>query len=257
MKTPVSRVTDKVSGVVAGTVSGAAGQVVHVAKTARDVTREVTRDVTRADGRSSRWTEHRAARREELIDAAVAAVTEFGTDVGMDQIAAAAHTSKPVIYRYFADKTELYRAVGDRVVARTIAALQAVRIEESDPRAVLHRTIDAYLELLEDNPLLFRFVTQNRLLAQPGPGESTPAQFSGTVSAALTESLGEQLRSCGLDPTGATPWGEAAVGFIRAAGLWWIDHPNEMTRPILTGYLTDLLWSGAASLFRADSRTGS
>lgn len=245
MKNPVLRVTDKASD----TVTGAAGQVVHVAHAARNV----TRDVTRADGRSSRWTEHRAARREELIDAAVAAVNEFGTDVGMDQIAAAANTSKPVIYRYFADKNELYRAVGERVVRRIVSALHAVRIEESDPQTVLRKTIYAYLELLEDNPRLFRFVTQHRLLTHARPGEPTPAEFSGAVTVALTESLGEHLSSCGLDPAGATPWGEAAVGFIRAAGLWWIDNPDTMTRHGMTAYLTDLLWSGASSLFRADT----
>jgi AcrR family transcriptional regulator len=55
------------------------------------------------DGRSSRWTAHRAARREELIDAAVIAIGRHGASVGMDQLAAIARTSKPVIYRYFLD----------------------------------------------------------------------------------------------------------------------------------------------------------
>ena len=45
------------------------------------------------DGRSSRWDEHRANRREQLIDAAILAVKQYGTDVGMDQIAAAAEKS--------------------------------------------------------------------------------------------------------------------------------------------------------------------
>ena len=43
----------------------------------------------------------------------------------MDQIAAAAATSKPVIYRYFADKNELYRAVTQRVVATVLTTLRA------------------------------------------------------------------------------------------------------------------------------------
>ncbi len=108
-------------------------------------------DQRRVDGRAARWTEHRAARREELIDAAITAVNELGSDVGMDQIAAAASTSKPVIYRYFADKDELYRAVGSRVVRQIVVTLLGVR-DDPDPQAMLRASIDAYLQLLEDNP---------------------------------------------------------------------------------------------------------
>lgn len=205
------------------------------------------------DGRSSRWTEHRASRREELIDAAVAAVGEFGVDVGMDQIAAAAATSKPVIYRYFADKSDLYRAVGERVVASIVAALESVH-DDPDPQAMLHAAIDSYLQLLEDNPNLFRFVTQNRLLGGAAGPAPTPSDFSGAVSTLLTAALAHQLRLCGLDPARAQPWGEASLGFIRAASLWWLEHPDEMTRPQLTEYLAALLWGGAAGVYQSAGR---
>lgn len=205
-----------------------------------------------ADGRTARWAEHRASRRDELIDHAVAAIAEFGSEVGMDQIAAAAGTSKPVIYRYFSDKSELYRAVGQRVIAQIVETLQGVHTSgETDPRVMLRSAIDGYLSLLDENPELFRFVTQNRLLPEVRAGNPTPAEHSDAVSAILTRTLGEQLHACGLDPAGAQPWGEAAVGFIRAASLWWLDHREAMTRAQLTDYLAALLWGGAAGVFQA------
>lgn len=237
MKKPVSRVTER--------VAGAAEQVVIAAKAARDA--------ARPDGRSSRWAEHRAERREDLIGAAIAAINEYGTDVGMDQIAAAANTSKPVIYRYFTSKSDLYRAVGERVIDRLVTTLQRVR-DDPDPQTMLRRAIDAYLQLLGDNPQLFRFVTEHRLLTPTRPGEPTPAEFSSAVAAVLTAPLGAQLRSCGLDPAGAQPWGEAALGFIRAASLWWLDHPEAMTRVQLAEYLAALLWGGAAGVYRSAGR---
>jgi AcrR family transcriptional regulator len=199
----------------------------------------------RVDGRTARWTEHRASRREELITAAVLAVREHGIDVGMDQIAQAAHTSKPVIYRYFADKNELHRAMGERIIGTIVAALDRVR-DEPDPRALVRASIDAYLGLLGEHPELFRFVTHNRVLNEAGP-----AEFSAPVAALLTRALGARLRSLGLDPAAAEPWGEAIVGFIRAASLWWIDHPEAMTRAQLTDYLTALLWGGGAGVFQS------
>jgi AcrR family transcriptional regulator len=214
----------------------------------------------RVDGRASRWAQHRIDRREELIDAAVDAVRRHGSDVGMDQIAHAARTSKPVIYRYFTDKNDLYRAVGDRVIAEIVQALRTVS-PDADPQTLLRASIDAYLQLLEDNPQLFRFVTQNRLLHEARAGEPTAAEFSRPVADVLTAALGEQLRAIGLDPAGARPWGEAAVGFIRAASLWWLDNPGAMTRPQLREYLAALLWGGGAGVFQlagceVDARPG-
>ena len=210
-------------------------------------------DEPRIDGRAARWTEHRATRREELIDAAITAINELGSDVGMDQIAAAASTSKPVIYRYFTDKDELYRAVGSRVVRQIVVTLLGVR-DDPDPQALLRASIDAYLQLLEDNPQLFRFVTQNRVFNEARVGQPAPAEFSHAIVDVLTAALGEQLRTIGLDPAAAQPWGEAAVGFIRAASLWWLDHPQAMTRPQLTDYLAALLWGGGAGVYQSAGR---
>jgi AcrR family transcriptional regulator len=250
VKKPVSRLTEPVADAVTGAVTGALGAIVEPIRRSGRSGRSVVKAV---DGRSSRWTEHRATRREELLDAAVAAVKEFGSDVGMDQIAVAANTSKPVIYRYFADKNELYRAIGKRIIAQIVSALQRIEVGP-DPQVLLHASIDAYLQLLEDNPELFRFITQNRLLNEARTGEPTPTEFSGPVADVLTAALGEQLRAIGVDPSGAQPWGEAVVGFIRAASLWWIDHPTNMTRAELTEYLAALLWGGGAGVYQAAGR---
>src|SRR6476620_9839609 len=64
------------------------------------------------DGRDSRWDSHREARRAELVEAAVAAIDEHGPTASIADIAVSAGVSKPVLYRYFSDKDDLYRAVG-------------------------------------------------------------------------------------------------------------------------------------------------
>src|SRR3954470_2141722 len=67
------------------------------------------------DGRRSRWTEHRRARREDLVVAAVEAVRAAGPDFAVDDVARSAGVSKTVIYRYFTDKDELVDAVLERI----------------------------------------------------------------------------------------------------------------------------------------------
>ncbi len=219
------------------------------------------------DGRSSRWDEHRAQRREQLIDAAILAVKQYGTDVGMDQIAATARTSKPVVYRYFADKGELYRAMGERIIGVILSTLRRAEAGSAaeggadggteggraaaDPRLVLRTGIDAYLGLLEDNPELFRFVTENRALHEAKPGTPTAFEYLRPLARVLGAMLGEHLRDAGLDPGAAQPWGEAMVGFVQAASLWWIEHPTAMDRATMTDYLTALLWGGVAGVLQS------
>jgi hypothetical protein len=139
------------------------------------------------------------------------------------------------------------------VIAQIVRVLRNVA-PDSDPQTLLRASIDAYLQLLAENPQLFRFITQNRLLNEARPGEPTAAEFSRPVADVLTAALGEQLRSIGLDPAGAQPWGEAAVGFIRAASLWWLDHPDTMSRVQLREYLAALLWGGGAGVFQLAGR---
>lgn len=208
---------------------------------------------SRTDGRSSRWVAHRATRREELIDAAIEAVRRHGADVGMDQIAAVAHTSKPVIYRYFTDKNELYRAISRRVVGGVLDALAAVIATDPPPRELMHAGVDAYLRLLERNPELFCFVAAHPLV-HTGPGEEVVTDFSSVVSGMLAGQLRAHLAEIGLDPEFAHPWSESIVGFINAASIWWLANREAMTREQLGDYLGALLWGGAAGVYQSVGR---
>jgi AcrR family transcriptional regulator len=225
-------------------------EVVHGALGALDTKarRGAKTKPSETDGRSSRWTAHRAARRDELITAALVAVTRHGAWVGMDQIASVANTSKPVIYRYFADKNDLYRAVTQRVVGEVLATLVQVTSTNPPPRELIHASVDAYLALLEKNPELYRFVAQHPLVGESTSGGAT--DFSTVVAELLTAQLEAHLREIGLDPDFAHPWGEAIVGFISAASMWWLDHRDVMTRPQLADYLGSLLWGGAAGVYQ-------
>jgi AcrR family transcriptional regulator len=199
------------------------------------------------DGRRSRWDAHRSTRREELLDAAVRAIIRSGADVGLDEIAAGARTSKPVLYRYFADKTDLYRAVTQRVVGTIIATLESVTADRLDARDLIHESVAAYLALLEQSPQLYRFVIRHPYLEDG-------TIFSAVIAEMLAGELAQPLAQAGLDPTYARPWGDAIVGFINAASLWWLDHPGTMTRDHLADYLSALLWGGAAGVHQYAGR---
>jgi len=207
------------------------------------VSRVDARAQSGVDGRSARWAEHRVQRRDGLIDFVVTAVERHGTDVGMDQIAAVAGTSKPVIYRYFADKNDLYGAVGRRVVNDVIDALPPAG-EGTPPRAIFRAWVDAYIAFISERTALYHFISRFR----PSSADTT-TDPNRLMADSIAAQLGRGLALVGSDPALARPWADATLGFVRAAGLWWLDHPDKMTRQALVEYLTTLLWDGAASIY--------
>ncbi len=73
---------------------------------------------TSVDGRTTRWAEHNAQRRRELVEATLRAIRRRGHGIGMDELAAEAGTSKTVFYRHFGDRAGLYAAMTPRMTAR-------------------------------------------------------------------------------------------------------------------------------------------
>lgn len=159
----------------------------------------------------------------------------------MEQVAAAAGVSKPVLYRYFADKSQLWVAVSEVVAARMVDTIAPAIEQVREERGLVEATIDAYLGVIESEPRLYRF-----LIHQSGdPGiHQVIAGTSRQVAAGLARVIGDRLRTLGLDAGPAEPWAYGLVGFVQAVGDWWTTHGQPISRAALTDYLTALLWSG-------------
>ena len=193
------------------------------------------------DGRATRWAAHREQRRDELIRAAIAAIAQYGPDVDMDQVASVAGVKKPVLYRYFADKAELWTAVGDSVARNVLDAVVPAISRVREERALVAATIDAYLGAIDGQPQLYAFVMNRDDM--PGVRQLI-LRSSQTIAAGLARVIGDRLRALGLDSGPAEPWAYGMVGMVQAVGDWWMAHGQPMSRPALTDYLTTLLWQG-------------
>jgi len=176
-----------------------------------------------------------------LVEAAVEAVLRHGPDVDMAQVAAVAGVSKPVLYRYFADKAELWLAVGEHVARVVVDQITPVVARVRAERELVAATIDAYLVAIETGPELYHFLVHRSNV----PG--MPHLIAGaarTVATELARAVGDRLRALGLDAGPAEPWAYGMVGMVQSVGDWWIVHERPISRAALTEYLTALLWNG-------------
>jgi AcrR family transcriptional regulator len=168
----------------------------------------------------------------------------------MEEIATAAGTSKTVVYRHFADRTELHVAVCSRVAASLTARLREAMESTGEPRQMVAAAVETYLAFLEADPELYRFVVQapDRPGGQ-GPGDADPiANLSHLVGDQAAALVAVTLEQAGRDPAAALPWGHGLVGLVRSAADWWLQADRPMPRVELAAHLTDLAWAGLSGV---------
>ena len=190
------------------------------------------------DGRDTRWVEHRRLRRVELVESTLRAIRRQGATVSLDEIAAEAGTSKPVIYRHFGDRPGLYRAVVEKTAQFILDDLQTLvgRERPDDLSGLVRDLANGYLQLVQRDPEIYRFVMSRPLV----DGDLTDDPVAG-----LTMRIGERiaglLRAGGYPQARADTWGHALVGCVRAATDHWIRAGMPRPAEAVATDLADLL----------------
>jgi AcrR family transcriptional regulator len=204
-----------------------------------------------ADARRERWRAHRANRRAEFVEATIRAVGARGPDVGMDEIAAEAGVTKPVLYRHFTDKADLYLAVGTRATDMLMAEIVPALADDGPIYERIRRAVGCYVNFVDEYRELYRF-----LVLRPHPTkQDLVQQDKSKIAEVLAELLGAYLKLFRMDPVVAGPSAHGIVGLVQGAGEWWLDHPDDMNRDQLTNHLTMLIWHGIDGVLRAGGIT--
>lgn len=187
---------------------------------------------TSEDGRATRWANHNATRRRELVEATLRAIRRHGHGVGMDDVAAHAGTSKTVIYRHFGDRAGLYAAVVESVQEFILGNLTGPLAAELPPHELVTSLADAYLAVVEADGEIYRFVA-NRPGDSPDPVLGITNRIGDEVSVAFRRWLAAE----GLDTQAANTWGHGAVGFIWAVADRWILTDLRRPRADVVAYV--------------------
>lgn len=210
---------------------------------------KATQSQGRNDARRERWKGHRQARRAEFVEAAVRAIGSYGAEVGMEDIAAEAGVSKPVLYRHFSDKSDLYLAVGEWGTNLLMERIRPAIEQGGTVRERIERIVSTYLGVIEEYPELYRFVVRRNFADRPV--QTDPVSTEKTIIAnSLSRLLGEYLRSLELDSGGVEAWSHGLVGMVQASGDWWLER-HSMSRDDLTEYLTKIIWFAIDGVLRS------
>jgi AcrR family transcriptional regulator len=195
------------------------------------------------DGRHSRWDDHRETRRAELVEAAVAAIDTNGPAASIADIAASAGVSKPVLYRYFSDKDDLYRAVGHWGADQVVTAIVPTLLGDRPLRERVERACTHYLTLISRHPNVFFLLVEH-------PNNQDPfADGKEMIAAAFARTLSDGLSGLGVDASGAEPWAYGVLGFGLSTGEWWLRR-RTMSKAAVARHLSSFIWNAFEGIAR-------
>ena len=203
----------------------------------------------RTDGRSTRWDAHRAERRERIVDAALELLAESGPEFGLEQVAARAGLSKPVIYRFFGDRATLIDAMGERATSQLAQRMMPALYAELANIVRIRTVIGAFIGFLDESPNAYWLFAR----AASGTGGDVVRAHKQFVASALAGVLSEYIRSAGVEAPAEAEnvWAHGLVGFVQNTAEWWLEH-RTIGRDEVIEQLTTFVWAqidGAGRLY--------
>ncbi len=188
-----------------------------------------------------------AQRRQQLLDIGRELFGQKGFEAtSIEEIAAGADVSKPVVYEHFGGKEGLYAVVVDREMQLLLDRFTSALSEPGHPRELLERAALVLLEYIEDDTDGFR------VLARDAPVTSGAGTFSsliGEVARKVEHILAQQFGSRGYDPRLAELYSQALVGMVALVGQWWLVTRSPDKHEVAM-HLVNLAYNGLAHLER-------
>ncbi|PWD52612.1 TetR family transcriptional regulator [Serinibacter arcticus] len=184
-------------------------------------------------------------RRAQLLDVGRALFAERGFEAtSVEEIAARADVSKPVVYEHFGGKEGMYAVIVDREVERLTSMLTTALAPTRHPKVIVESAALALLDYIEANTDGFRILVRDSPVAQ---ATGTFSSLIGDVATQVEHLLAEQFASRRLDTSTAPMYAQMLVGMIALTGQWWLEARSPDKREV-AAHLVNLAWNGLADL---------
>lgn len=188
-------------------------------------------------------------RREQILATARRRFARTGYEnTSLDDIASSAGVTKPVLYRHFTGKRDLYLAVLDEHLAELIRRLWVALSAAPDPQQRLHDGLQAYLQFVDERADGFRMLVEAGARNDPDTQARLGSAWD-TLADGIARTVGDLLRGAGLDPAGAPIYARALIGMTQSVADWWL-RTKRVPREDLVDYLLALAWRGFDGLPR-------
>ncbi|MEO7071365.1 MAG: TetR/AcrR family transcriptional regulator [Nostocoides sp.] len=184
-------------------------------------------------------------RREQLIEVGRKLFADKGFEgTSVEEIAAAAGVSKPVVYEHFGGKEGLYAVVVDREIAALLGSITVALTAPGSSRQLLERAALALLDYVEGSADGFRILVRD---SPPGQTTGSFASLMSDVASQVEYILADMFKRQRLDAKTAPLYAQMLVGMVALTGQWWLDQ-RRLKKADVAAHLVNLAWNGLSHL---------
>ncbi|MCX4660756.1 TetR family transcriptional regulator [Streptomyces sp. SID4919] len=185
-----------------------------------------------------------AERRQQLLEIGRTLFAAKGFEgTSVEEIAAKAGVSKPVVYEHFGGKEGLYAVVVDREMRRLLDGVTG-SLTAGHPRELLEQAAFALLDYIEEYTDGFRILVRDSPVAQ---STGSFASLISDIATQVEDILAGEFKSRGFDPKLAPLYAQALVGMVALTGQWWLDV-RKPKKSEVAAHLVNLAWHGLDGL---------
>ncbi|TDC92324.1 TetR family transcriptional regulator [Nonomuraea deserti] len=183
-------------------------------------------------------------RREQLVRISRTLFAEKGFDgTSIEEIAATAQVSKPVVYEHFGGKEGVYAVVVDREMQKLLGMITEA-LAASHSLIKLERAALALLQYIEESSEGFRILVRDSHAAS---GTGTFASLISEIASQVEDVLADEFAARGYEPKLAPMYAQMLVGMVALTGQWWLDV-RKPGREEVAAHLVNLAWNGLTGL---------
>lgn len=143
----------------------------------------------------------------------------------MEDIAEAAGVTKPMLYRHFKSKRDLYVEILERQTRDLVNRTKSIAVgarSDVNPGDQLTAVVEAWFELVEDDPQAWRMLYRDAT-GEPAI-EKRRRRLQTKQRRADLELIAEALPAVPADQV--EPLTEMVRSSLSGLALWWLDHPR-------------------------------
>jgi AcrR family transcriptional regulator len=183
-------------------------------------------------------------RREQLVDVGRKLFAEKGFEaVTIEEIAAKASVSKPVVYEHFGSKDGLYAVIVDREM-NILLGMVSDSLTADNPRALLEQAARALFDYIEGRSDGFRVLVRDSPVAQ---NTGNFASLLRDVANQVEQRLAKEFDGKDFPPKFAPMYAHMLVGMVALTGQWWLDV-RKPKKDEVVAHVVNLAWNGIVGL---------
>ena len=169
-------------------------------------------------------------RREQLIRVGRALFASKGFEaVSVEEIAANAKVSKPIVYEHFGGKEGLYAVIVDREMRElTNALIEALSDTKAHPRQIVERAALALLTYIEENSEGFQVLVRDSPTTDPAGSFNS---LLGDISLRVEDLLTAAFKRRKLSAKGVPYYAQMLVGMTVFTGQYWAEPAGFQADP--------------------------